>query len=451
MKQDYEAEQVIERHKRSIVKTVSRFMDDKRHILMLADQYEFSTELPNLGDRALQAGIRHLIECNSHASIASAQWKVFPYYNSNTYAEIKAKGKDPMNVWYHQVLLQVSVTSRYANFSFKILNQLKRSYIFKPLDRWSRLHTGQGFISAIETRLFRSYHVDRLIKQLVKSDLVIFNGGELLADHLEFYLPGRLFELYLAKKLGCKLVAVNYSVALNIAENIAMAAPILASVDYHLVREPFSQYLLESYGVPSDSIGITYDAAFAVPDIEVQKQETTIDAIGIMIRGDRPIDFDAWAILIKNIQDQYGVDVYYLQTCRKYDQVVRRELEKRCQLAGDSCFQDYPQLINTITQMRLLITDRYYGMIFSVLAGTPFVPVQSTTHKMMGFLKLHKYELDLLPILSKDKIDDFLLTIDHVLSKQNELNRDYQQEISDVKRILKHDYQQLLARFEVGI
>ena len=397
----------------------------------------------------MQAGFHTLIKANSDAIIDSGQWKVFPHLHMRKYKQLNQRGLDPIRVWYKDIQKYDRPESRFSCKLRNFLRCLGSTRVFAPLNSWSEKLTGLDFYSAGETRWFRRKPINKLLKQLFLADLVIFNCGGLLADHLGHYLPGRLFELYLAKKLGRVVIAANHTVSLTKPGHIQLAGPILSELDFHLVREPFSERALQSMGVASSKIRVTEDAAFAAPNIPTLPKRRIREGIGFMIRGDRKVNFDIWTELLSRAKQKFDANVFYLQGCRKHDARVYRHLAKGVDLANDKSFIEYPDLIEAISELRLLLTDRYHGMVFAMLAGTPYLPVQSTTHKTEGFLELHAPNCKVLGALDKRNIDEYLHRIEGALFAPN--NSSCSMEITAIVKKLHSDYQKVLNYFGVGV
>jgi hypothetical protein len=89
----------------------------------------------------------------------------------------------------------------------------------------------------------------------------------------------------------------------------------------------------------------------------VEKEGIAKGSVGIIIRGDRDVDYESWVKVISHIQEQYGRKVFCLYTCKSYDQRVFEKLSRRCNLHSLSKYYDYPILIQIMSYFDFIITD----------------------------------------------------------------------------------------------
>ena len=179
-------------------------------VLVLNDQFPFHSSLPNVGDRALQRGFRVLCETLCACDLVSGAWKAFPHLTGARYRRAGGSPRQVLAAWHREIAaypgwrqaLERRLSGRLSGRAFS-------GGLWSPLDRWSRTRTGLPFVRALEPRLLRAHQAARLREQIAGSDVVLFNAGGLLADHLGHYLPERLFELHLAQRSGNVTAVVN--------------------------------------------------------------------------------------------------------------------------------------------------------------------------------------------------------------------------------------------------
>ena len=254
--------------------------------------------------------------------------------------------------------------------------------------------------------------------------MVIFNGFALVADHLKYYLPAFLFEIYLAKKLGKKVIAVNQTVAVKEHLTFAIVSFVYKLVDAHILREPLSKEVLLRMGVKQEKIYVLPDSAFAIGkeikgvDIgkTLQKEGIKEGYIGLIIRGDREINYNLWIRAICYIQQRYNKNVIFLYTCKSHDEHVFKTISKKCDIRTLSTYYDYLILIKIMNHLDFIITDRYHGAIFAILANTPVIPVEANTFKLKGLFELFNY-----PIQITDNANTLIKNIQVVVEKEEEL------------------------------
>ena len=414
-------------------------------LLVLNDLYPVCHHLPNLGDRALQAGFRVLLSA-SGCQLVSGRWKALPHLTGKAYAAAKQAPETWLADQFAACLSSDDHRAVFESWLARRVSQpISRSGLLAPLDRIARRHTGMKFIDSLEPRFLRSHHTRELVKRIQAADAVVFSGGGLIADHLDNYLPERLFQLYLAKRFNKPVAIANYSLALAEPRHRALAEPILCAIDLHLTREALSAEALIRFGVAPERIISSFDSAFALSDMETQPKAPE-RKIGLMIRGDRPVDFVAWSELIDRLRETHDCRIHYLQNCRKYDPPVRRKLAKHCRMDDDGRFPDLRSQFSALSEMQLLITNRYHGVVFSILSGVPVLAAQATTHKISGLLQAIDYPLEILPPLRKATLDDYLTAGRIALATQDPLRDRLRKARDRLRHQVTRDYQALFAR-----
>jgi len=419
-------------------------------LLILNDQYPFRADLPNLGDRALQQGFRILCSRLSDCEVLSGRWKAFPHLTARRYRGFREPAA-ALDRWHRTASSysapRVALESRIAALlASPWVSDGARSWA----DRRVRVNTGLGVVAALEPRLLRAHHAARLLAQLAAADLVMFNAGGLIADHLGRYLPERLFQVALATRMRKPTAVVNYSVSLAEPRNVALGAAVLGAVDLHAVREPRSAERLAELGVSASRVIVSIDAAFAVDAPPPEPFAARGPDIGIMIRGDRAADLGAWSGLIERLRARTGARIHYLQGCHKHDPPVRRALGARCGLDDDGRALSLVDLLRAMGRMRLVITDRYHGAVFAIQTQTPLVAVTATTHKTDGLFSAFDYPVPVLPPLSMALVDSYLGWIDRALDGGPALAARLGAIHDEARRQLFTDYQHLFSRLGVA-
>jgi polysaccharide pyruvyl transferase WcaK-like protein len=416
-------------------------------LLRLNDLYPFVDTLPNLGDRALQTGFERLLAQKGDTQ-DSARWKSLPWLTGKAYAASSRPAGDWLKEQYRWTTNAEPLRLAAERAMARVALSLKGSTLMRPVDRIVERHTGYGMVDALTPRLLRRYAADDLQAAIDAADAVLFCAGGLLADHLGNYLPERLFELDLAKRSGKPVVVANYSLALNLDLHLALARAVLPGVDLHVVREPASAERLLELGVEKSSIINSVDSAFALEPMPTTSLEST-RRIGLMIRGDRPVDFPAWGRFVNALRTSSGAEVHYLQNCRKYDPQVRRRLAQHCRLNDGGEFLSLKQAREQISCLQLLITDRYHGVVFAVLGGIPVVPIASTTHKTQGLLEALAYPVECQTPLREDSVGDLLTVVQESLRDRDRLAHHMRIVAAKLHQQVFTDYAQLLSRLRV--
>jgi len=370
----------------------------KPRLLFLSSQKNFLDNLPNLGDRALNASILDLIDHYSGTDLQHAPWKAFPYLTRSALDRSGLDAEAALRHWVTQVKNYPDWRCAAEIQPARLLDWPLSAALARisGLTSQVRKMTGEPWDAPLRARL-RALRAREMIELITSADVAVYNAIGLFADHLSRYLPARLFEPYLTMRLGKPVAIVNYSIALADPVNRALAGAVLPDARLHLVREPRSRDTLLGLGVPAERIIVSVDTAFANPvPGRMVPAEHSMD-IAIMVRGDRRVDYDAWAALVETLRHRFGVRVHYLHGCLKHDPALRRALGSRCRLADDGRPLDLPGLLATLARMAVLITDRYHPVIFALQTGTPVVPIAATTHKIQGLVELARYPVSVLP------------------------------------------------------
>jgi polysaccharide pyruvyl transferase WcaK-like protein len=397
-----------------------------RTVLILEDRFALKDSMVNLGDRAYHVGLHNLLTEHLGHRITMGPVKALPYLTSRKTRHIQSAKdvRDLFERWWMEI-------SRYNNgvgsWSDKIKNPfennwLTRSNWFQKLDDQVRYRLARGAIETISPYLFRSSFVTDLIERIENADLVLFNGGAFIADHLDRYLPMVLFELYVAKKLGKPTAIVNQTVSINKTANRAMVTYLYSILDGHWVREPRSKSILEEMGIPSDRVHLSCDAAFGLPLPEPSGLASSGAAnhVGICVRGDRPVRSEFWAELSKYLVDRLGLKVSFFFTSRFQDKKAYDGIHALYPDVDFLPFGDFPDLLQSIQSFDFVITDRYHATIFAILAATPFITMDSNTFKTRGLMDMVDYPID---VVNEDaELDLVVQNILRVISDRSSLS-----------------------------
>lgn len=406
----------------------------KKKILILNDRIGLKDTMINLGDRALSVGLYKLLE-NSEYEIISGGWKNFPYFtirhfnHEDSYANIEKI----FNKWFDEVTSvppsNVKRERKIADFLDK--NILFNNYFFQKIDEEIKYRFSRGIIETIKPFLLKKYYSHQLIEKIKNADLVIYNAASLNSDRHRYYLPMGLFECFLAKKLGKKVIAANQTVDIVDPLNFKIVSFVYKSLDLFTTREPCSNEILSKMGLDESKIISSCDSAFAADfhiedDInEITQNEGIIKGdIGVIIRGDnKSIDYKTWTDIIDHIQNKCNKQVFLLFTCIAHDEIVYKKLSTLCSIKKLSAFYDYPILINLMRCFDCIITDRYHPMVFSILAHTPVIPINPSfrTIKTEGLFSLFDYPIPIVKYVNQETYDQIINNITYIENHKKEI------------------------------
>lgn len=204
------------------------------------------------------------------------------------------------------------------------------------------------------------------------------------------------------------------------------------------------------------------DAAFAA-DFQTTIQASQLrekeglrkGAVGLVIRGDRNVDFETWARIIDHLEKVRGKKVFLAFTCIAHDEHVYNKLKKRCSLVRLSHFYDYKELARLIESFDYLLSDRYHALIFAIHAKTPVIPINPAfnTIKTEGLFRLFDYPINVMPPVGRETYDQVLRAIQYIEEHKKELKDILAKASVDMKRKLADDIKEISKRMkksEVG-
>ena len=418
-------------------------------IFLLVPPGEFTEHMPNMGDRALHAGMRAIWQASHDGPLVFDEWNSFP---GLTWKRLSTGGRIPSDRFarIHDRLMATGRSTAASRFLASTL--FGPAFFWLPiwpaLERTARANTGQSGRQALEPRLFPQLAAQRFADRMAGCGAVVMNAGGLIADHLARYLPSRIFALYAALEAGKPTAVVNYTFAVSRPELLEFVAPVLRRVTLHAVREGFSRERLIDIGVPEERITVVRDSAFAAPDPgshpEAWMEREPV--ITLQARGDCSQDMDAWAELAARLRGRFGVRIVCAAGCRKYDPPLIEALRRRG--AHDSeVVPDSPQeLKRVIGASRALVTDRYHGVVFAAQTGTPFVPLAGTTHKTAGLLQGLGYPLPARPRLEMGRVGQVVEDVEACMAAGEALSSRIGEYAASSRSMLERDYQEIVRR-----
>jgi polysaccharide pyruvyl transferase WcaK-like protein len=373
-----------------------------RNILILEDRFTLKDTMVNLGDRAYHVGLHELLENQLGHRVTSAPVKAFPFLSSRRTSRLR-NTDDVEQLFEHWKTIVLRRSRRKSTNQHGLKrrfenNMLTRSRMFQQLDKKVQDRLARGILETLSPYLFRNWFASEIRRLISESDLVLFNGGAFVADHLDKYLPMALFELYLAKSMGKPVAVVNQTVSIKKTPNKALVSYLYPRLDGHIVREPRSKQILEELGTPSNLIHVSCDAAFALsfPSCNKDIRRNDLRSVGICVRGDRPVHSAYWAKIAKYLSEDLHLNPRFFFTSKYQDQKAFDSIKAIYANIINDEFCDYPQLIREMQEFEFVITDRYHATVFAVLAATPFITIDSNTFKTRGLMDLFEYPIEVM-------------------------------------------------------
>ncbi|MCG8369874.1 MAG: polysaccharide pyruvyl transferase family protein [Proteobacteria bacterium] len=396
-----------------------------RNVLILEDRYALRDSMTNLGDRAYHVGLHDVLEGHLGLEVRMSPVKAFPYLTAAKTRHIRsaADAEAFLERWRARVQRAAGRTGPLGGRVRRTFenNVVTRSNWFRRIDRSVQRRMSRGLVETASPYLFRGGYAREIVDRISAADLVIFNGGAFVADHLDKYLPMPLFELYLAKSMGKPAAVVNHTVAIERPSNRALVAYVYSLLDCLMIREPRSRDRIIDLGIDPDRILQSCDAAFGLPlqTVAAPAARQPTGKVGVCVRGDRTVLADYWADVARHLQETLGLDVTFFFTSRQQDKRAFEEIRDRYAPIKHLPFCDYAPLLNTIEAFDFVITDRYHATIFAILVATPFVTIDSNTFKTRGLMDMVGYPV---PVLKHGaNLDETIRLIEDVREKRTSL------------------------------
>jgi len=236
-----------------------------------------------------------------------------------------------------------------------------------------------------------SHHILELI---ASSDIIYFNA-EGSCYRKNYGARVGLFLLWLSRVVFRKRsIFINGSVTLTSVDNVLhpmIFQCFLEGVEF-FVREEYSLRILNSIDVKAVYVP---DSAFSVVQSTPQTNPIYPESGDYfcvsksMLQMSRfrmsSTGLDPFATFILTVQKKFGWRPVFLAKdtedlyIRSYRKAIVGSLAVSNNLLSD-------ELLSVIRGARLLLSGRYHHVIFAMCAGTPFVPLDTTSHKIRGLL-----------------------------------------------------------------
>ena len=380
----------------------------------------------NLGDRAYHVGLHELISGHLGHRIIMGPVKALPYLTRRKTARIRSTddARELLGSWLTAATRRRGPPSPAQARLQRSLegNYLTRTRMFQRADEAVRRRFARGILETLSPYVFRRRFVNALVDKIEQADVVVFNGGAFVADHLDKYLPMVLFELYLAKQLGKRTAVVNQTVAVRRPHNRALVSFVYSRLDAHFVREPRSKAVLEEMGVAADRVHLSCDAAFGIRVPEARSGSQGLSGqVGICVRGDRSVRSEFWANVARRLAVEHGKTPVFFFTSRYQDWKAFEQIRRHYPGCTFLDFCDYPELIERLRHLDFIITDRYHATIFAILAETPFITLDSNTFKTRGLMDMVDFSVDVMR--NDGDIDLMARNIAYVCANREHLSR----------------------------
>lgn len=241
-----------------------------------------------------------------------------------------------------------------------------------------------------------------MMKKFKKADVYINGGGSLIQDvtstrSLYYYL----FTIFLAKKLGCKVMMYGCGIGpVSLEKNRALAAKIINKyVDVITLRDDISREELGRMGVDRPSIVMSADPtlilsgasemelkdALEIENLDLSKNYigfglrkwTSFDSVIDEIVGSAEYAFQEYGLIPLFIPIEFPGDVYVAEKVAKKLNCPYKIIKNR---------HSIEVTISILSKMKCVVGIRLHSLMFSAGRGVPVVGL-SYDVKVDGFLK----------------------------------------------------------------
>ncbi|HOX06160.1 MAG TPA: nitroreductase family protein [Planctomycetota bacterium] len=238
------------------------------------------------------------------------------------------------------------------------------------------------------------------------TDVAFCDGDGALADAWDWSRKQaiRILAEWLAvRRLGAQTFVVNHSVSIQTPWLRSLLAEVYNQMDGVVVREPCSRQHLIDMGVAPGRILLGADAALCAPAQASAHAEELWKAVGapegaiaLAIRGDMGDSVDVWAGIVRALAEEHKKAVVFICSSEAEDLAFARSIASRAPLRVIEGVKHYSDMIMLLRHVSVLVSSRYHPICFSMIAGTPFVPLRGNTLKTEGLMALIGYPVKLI-------------------------------------------------------
>ncbi|MEW5766924.1 MAG: polysaccharide pyruvyl transferase family protein [bacterium] len=377
-------------------------------IIIMHDQRDNAT---NLGTRAFTNGLIQLAQ--HHFPSAEVRTLYISRYFKYCFYKLKYVSGDKIGIfkkWTRRYLLMGLFLEKVKNYK-TIWGHLEKgaNYLNNLTQQKSSNVILRKFLSILN-KLFVFQVVNQdAFSTIKKADIILVNGHAIVRDHFAERLFVLLFYSNLAKRLNKVVAFVNQTVEIQDPLVCSLVKKVYNELDYIAARDPFSRQRLIDIGVLPEKVNLSSDASFFLQvkflDSRIERiiSEEAIEegSIGLIVRNQANPDYKLWAETINQIEEAFKKRVIYVTTSKVEDMNFIKEVLKFIPLKYLKNEYDYNEMIGIFKRLEMIISDRFHGAVFSILANTPVIPMKTKlSEKTKGLFEFFDYPIQTLDPLS---------------------------------------------------
>jgi colanic acid/amylovoran biosynthesis protein len=283
----------------------------------------------------------------------------------------------------------------------------------------------------------------KTVKAIADADLVLISGGGFLNDNYKPAIFGRLYEIFFAKSIGKPVGIYSHSLGpFNTLRYRTLAKIAFGRLDIITVREGISADLLNKMKI-SVPVHIVPDSAFALQFSEISKKkipkhlkEYKGKMVSISVRKwhlyNTEFGHRRYIDALSKVGDllvKRGYEVVFCSTCSGFrgyamdDGKTAREILSKMKYKDQvqiiDSHMDPETLIHIYSKMTFHIGTRMHSNIYSLLAGTPVVPI-AYEHKTFGIMRMLELE-DLVVDINDVSVEKIMTKVEYLLNNYETL------------------------------
>ena len=342
--------------------------------------------------------------------------------NDPVFGRIKSKIKmivkrEPFLVSDNNRAIYIFLAPDYGNFGDIAISYAQRIFFKNIFPEYK----------VVEIPLSKFYNYLLGLKKIIKkNDIVAVMGGGNMSDLYEYYEEIRRQTI---KAFPNNLI-VSFPQTISFSDNKNGEKSLNRSIEIYskhkklilFAREKKSYLTMKEYFQKND--------VFLMPDMvfylagKVGSNDCTNNTIGLCLRTDveRLIDVDTEKRIKSILKD------YKFKNIKTHTQDNNIKFDKKD--------EQFLAFLNEIKEIKLLITDRLHGMLFSYITGTPCIAFDNNNHKIRESYNAWLEECDYIKVIDEDDIDNLNSIVKEILnSKRNTVNLD--EEFKSLENIIK--------------
>jgi polysaccharide pyruvyl transferase WcaK-like protein len=291
---------------------------------------------------------------------------------------------------------------------------------------------------------------------LTHSDWVIYSPAGALLDFVADDVVRDLLGLRIAQKMGVKVAAVNQSIEITHPLLLNLLGRLYSGFEFLVVRDPASSQRLEEIQVPREKINLAPDTAYLADQVPadsrrfnniLKAENLKPGTVGITVQPRaHSAGYSQWGEIIKTLRAR-GKEVLFVSHEMATDGRAGRELQNRYHVKSLSRQYDYKEYIHILSQLEMVISERYHTCVFSAIAGTPFIPLNVWgQRKVYGIVWALDYPIPAVESTDEDWVKVTQKNIEYICEHREGLITSLCEAMPRLRKLAEENVPQTLGR-----